>query len=925
MATGKGEGYVWVRFSRWTFYSCYFSPNREIDEYKRFLQDIEVSVRKQGGMTVVAGDFNAKAPDWGSPRANARGEILTEWAARLDLVLSNVGEVPTFCRGPSTSIIDLTWSTPPMAPLIKKWRVMEEETLSPHNYVHFRIQEEREAPQKWTGGKRWAIRTLEHEKLTKSLKEQLSKLADSISPEQLQTVMVRACSDSMKRAGAARGRAAYWWNAEIADLRTAALRARRRFQRKRRRTEEEDCAGERQEMREAKKALRAAIHKSQRESWKKLCEEIDHNTWGEGYKIATRKIKGKGQIPAMSKERVQLVVENLFHNHQAVNWIQEDCSEEMTKDVTEAEVLIAAERLNSGKAPGPDGVPAEVVKALAKEHTELVRGMFDDLLKKGEFPAVWKTARLVLLRKGDKPVDQPSSYRPLCLLDAAGKMLEQIVLRRLTEEIERTGGLSEHQHGFREGRSTVGAIQEVIAIATAAREGTHRTRRICAMVTLDVRNAFNSAPWRRIGEEMRRRGVSAHLRRIVGSYLTDRWIITQNEEGRERMRVTCGVPQGSVLGPTLWNVLYDGVLRLEMPEGVTLIAYADDLALVAVAKWKEEVKEKIETSIWRVNEWMEQEGLKIAPEKTEAILLIGRRRMDPLELDVMGARIETTSTIKYLGVTLDRGMTFAPHVKEVAARAAKTASALARLMPNKGGPRSSKRRILGSVTHSIMLYASPVLRQPMKKARIRQYYAQVQRRMAVRICSAYRTVSTEAALVIAGIPPIDLLVAERANILEMGGAKCSGQARKTERESLMEAWQNRWREGTKGSWTRTLIADLQPWVKRTHGELSFHLTQAMTGHGSFGAYLHKIGKAESSACVDCATAEDTAQHTIFECERWREQRGELKEKVGRRVTPDNIVGMMLEKEENWLAITQYVSGVISVKEEEERNRQAANG
>ena len=88
--------------------------------------------------------------------------------------------------------------------------------------------------------------------------------------------------------------------------------------------------------------------------------------------------------------------------------------------------------------------------------------MANQLLRAGEFPERWKKARLVLLPKPEKPPEDPSSYRPLCLLDTAGKAFETLLSRRLTDELEEEGALSKNQFGFRGGRSAVDAVLEVL-------------------------------------------------------------------------------------------------------------------------------------------------------------------------------------------------------------------------------------------------------------------------------------------------------------------------------------------------------------------------------------------------------------------------------------------------------------------------------
>ncbi|CAB0032527.1 unnamed protein product [Trichogramma brassicae] len=124
-----------------------------------------------------------------------------------------------------------------------------------------------------------------------------------------------------------------------------------------------------------------------------------------------------------------------------------------------------------GAAPGPDGIPNIALKAVVEACFENFRRVFTVCLRKGCFPTRWKRQRLLLMLKPGKPAMEPYSYRPLCMLDTAGKILERIIAGRLETHTEGPAGLADSQYGFRKGRSTVDAIQAVLSTARTAISG----------------------------------------------------------------------------------------------------------------------------------------------------------------------------------------------------------------------------------------------------------------------------------------------------------------------------------------------------------------------------------------------------------------------------------------------------------------------
>ncbi|CAK1580751.1 unnamed protein product [Parnassius mnemosyne] len=201
-----------------------------------------------------------------------------------------------------------------------------------------------------------------------------------------------------------------------------------------------------------------------------------------------------------------------------------DSPEEESTDVPEAqaETRAAVSRLRAKNTmPGPDGVPGRALVLALKELEPQLRGLSMACLEQGQFPSVWKEERLVLLRKEGRPADSPSAYRPIVLLDEAGKLLERIIADRLVRHLCREGpDLDENQFGFRRGRSTIDAITRVRALAeeTISRGG------VVLAVSLDISNAFKTLPWSCIREALNYYRVPPYLRRIIGDYLEERCV-----------------------------------------------------------------------------------------------------------------------------------------------------------------------------------------------------------------------------------------------------------------------------------------------------------------------------------------------------------------------------------------------------------------
>lgn len=330
-------------------------------------------------------------------------------------------------------------------------------------------------------------------------------------------------------------------------------------------------------------------------------------------------------------------------------------------------------------------------------------------------------------------------------------------------------------------------------------------------------------------------------------------------------------------------------------------------------------------------------GLRVALGKSEAVSFHGPRRAPPRDshLTIGDARIGVESSMKYLGLVLDSRWNFHEHFKRLSPRLVGAAAALKRLLPNLGGPKASARRLYMGVVRSMALYGAPIWEEALTEKTI-ALLRRSQRVMAVGVIRGYRTVSFEAACLLAGSPPWDLEAEIYAAMynwrvdLRLRGESPPPRALEVwkfhARQSLMGRWEARLAQPRAGLWTVEAVRPvLKDWVDRAHGSLTFRLTQVLTGHGCFGKYLCRIaGREPTTVCHHCDCDEDTAQHTLAVCPAWVDQRRVLDTVVGADLSMPALIKSMLDSERSWTAMLDFCEVVISQKEAAEREREIAS-
>ncbi|KAM8702014.1 hypothetical protein ACLKA7_000215 [Drosophila subpalustris] len=235
------------------------------------------------------------------------------------------------------------------------------------------------------------------------------------------------------------------------------------------------------------------------------------------------------------------------------------------------------------------------------------------------------------------------------------------------------------------------------------------------------------------------------------------------------------------------------------------------------------------------------------------------------------------------------------------------------MMLNCRGPKSVSRR----------LYAAPVWEAATNKCRYIKGLESNFRLGALRIASGFRTVSTDAIMVISGIAPVEFTAKKASKIFrEKKSVMLPSEVRAVKeaaRNRCFSMWQAKWDSSANGRGTHKLFPKIEPWVNRKHGELNFHLTQLLSGHGCFRQYLNRFGREDDPMCPVCSTPEN-AEHVLLRCPRFDVQRQGTESTLGTNVSTENSIPLMLASQENWTAVCTLAEGITSELRRIERQR-----
>ena len=302
------------------------------------------------------------------------------------------------------------------------------------------------------------------------------------------------------------------------------------------------------------------------------------------------------------------------------------------------------------KSPGPDDIHPRILCELCDILAVPLLIIFKKSLLTGEVPSIWKRANVTAVhKKGSR--DEASNYRPISLTCICSKVMETLVNRQLVQHLLNNNILSRYQHGFTYGRSCLTNLLATLEDCSLNMDNNIPTD----IIYLDFAKAFDTVPHARLCHKLYSSGIGGNLLSWLGDFLRDRkQRVCVNGAHSEWENVLSGVPQGSVIGPTLFLVFINDSSKVQI--------FADDSKIYRHIRSDIDMK-ALQDDLHAVDQWSVNWKMRLNTSKCQ-VLRIGTSRMQenrPI-YKLSDACLKNTEEQRDLGVLVDSTLEFDKHI-----------------------------------------------------------------------------------------------------------------------------------------------------------------------------------------------------------------------------------------------------------------------
>jgi hypothetical protein len=317
--------------------------------------------------------------------------------------------------------------------------------------------------------------------------------------------------------------------------------------------------------------------------------------------------------------------------------------------------------LNTNKSCGQDNIHPIILKELANEIASTLRHIFQQSIDTGSVPSEWKVANICpIFKKKDRTV--PANYRPVSLTCICCKMLEHIVCANLNDHFDKHNIITNRQHAFRKNHSCETQLSYVVNDWTKSLDNKQQVD----VFILDFEKAFDTVPHELLKTKLNNYGVSTKTLLWIDAFLCGRkQKVVVNGTKSTIEEVVSGVPQGTVLGPLLFSVHINDIIKGISSE---IRLFADDCVCYREINSIADSK-KLQEDITTLGKWAKTWGMRFQPIKCNIMQIHRKRNHINYKYYLEGTELEILDSIKYLGVTITNNLTWNKHIQETCTKA----------------------------------------------------------------------------------------------------------------------------------------------------------------------------------------------------------------------------------------------------------------
>ena len=763
--------------TRWiTLCSLYLDPlleerlqDRSGNSRQLELSDLQNLIDQLPKPFILMGDFNAKHTLWGESHCDRWGNIIEELLDNNDITLMNDGSPTRHDVFHNTdSAIDLSICTSSLR-LDYQWSVKEDRHGSDHWPILLKYVRNIPSPCL----PKWKTAEADWNSFSQSTKVD-REVRDFHSPmsayEYLMSILLCGAMLSIpKTSGKPQRPTVPWWNNACFLSRKITRTCYKKYRRY-------PCLANKITYQRALAKQKKIFKEARRESFIKYINELKSSSPLSFVWDRIRKLQGKFSPPPLPVLKIEGIwvsdtgevaeafgrhfanVSSALHYSPAFQRIRSSTTivpplssnTEVYNLPFTMEELEHAISLSSPTSPGEDTILYSMIFNLPHSTKIFLLDILNSFWCSGTSPESWKISIIIPVLKPMKDSCLPKNYRPIALTSCISKIYERMVNARLVWYLESKMLLSNRQFGFRKNRCTLDPLMVLSREIQNAFAVQHQT----IAVFFDLEKAYDTT-WRTgILKQLIDWNIIGNMFYCLKDFLSERYLkVRVGSSISSAFLQEEGIPQGSVLSPTLFNVAINGLLE-QIPVGVHGLAFADDYAIICSKSTAVEACQKIQETINASVTWANARGFKFSPEKTKAIRFCRLRRREVIPTLFLDNNIlPFEDRVKYLGMIFDKKLNFSNHIQDVVCNVKLRLNILKVVSSfNWGADRITLLRIYQALCLSKMEYGCQVYGSACKTTLSK---LDVVHNSALRICTgAYRTSPVESLYVDSGIPPL---------------------------------------------------------------------------------------------------------------------------------------------------------------------------